>query len=329
MEKISLIVPIYNVEKYLNRCVDSIIRQTYSEIEIILINDGSTDNCLEICNKYKKQDKRIIVVDKENGGLSDARNAGIEIATGKYIMFIDSDDWIDSNMVNRLYSLISKKDACIAQCDFARVYNDENIYFNNENINIKVMDSKEAMISIYKNNGVKSIVTWNKIYKKELFNTIRFPKGKIHEDEFTTYKLFDKCKKIIDTDEVMYYYRQRDGSIMKSEFSIKRLDVIEAIKERIKYFENKGYKELKLLAENQLQSLLRSFYTTIYNSTIENKELYLNKIVKEIRKNYFKFISNRHVSKKSKILITIISINDGLYYKIYKFKNNISRKEKI
>lgn len=324
MKTVSIIVPVYNVEKYLDKCIDSIVKQTYKNLEIILVNDGSTDNCLAICNKHKQQDKRIIVVDKENGGLSDARNIGIEIATGKYIMFIDSDDWIDSNMVGRLHTLITKSNACIAQCDFIKVYNDENVFFNNENknINIKVMDNREALLNIYENHGVKSIVTWNKIYKKELFDYIRFPKGKIHEDEFTTYRLFDKCKKVIDTNEIMYYYRQRDGSIMKSDFSIKRLDAIDAIKERVVYFENKKYKELKLLAENQLQSLLRSFYTTIYNSTIDNKELYLNKIVKEIRKNYFNFISNNYISIKSKILITIISINDSLYYKIYKLKND-------
>ena len=323
MSKISIVVPVYNVEKYLEKCIGSIINQEYKNIEIILVNDGSTDNSLKICNEYKQQDKRIMVIDKENGGLSDARNAGIEKSTGDYIMFIDSDDWIYCNMVGRLYTLITESNACIAQCDFIKVCNDENVCFNNENKNIKVMDNREALLSIYENRGIKSIVTWNKIYKKKLFDDIRFPKGKIHEDEFTTYRLFDKCKKVIDTNEIMYYYRQREGSIMKSNFSIKRLDAIEAIKERIDYFNNKNYKDLKLMAENQLQFILRSFYLEVYKRDIENKQIYLNRIAKDVKENYIRFIFNKYIGLKSKIIITTMILNKRSFILLAKRKNYV------
>lgn len=320
MDKVSIIVPIYNVEGYLSKCLDSIIRQTYSNIEIILVNDGSTDNCLEICNNYKKKDRRIVVIDKENGGLSEARNTGIEISTGKYIMFIDSDDWISINMVEKLYDLIYEANACIAQCDFIRVYDEKQINTSKEKEKIMVMNNRDILKRIYDKNGVKNTVVWNKLYSKKLFDNIRFPVGKLHEDEFTTYKILDSCTKIIDTNEIMYYYRQREGSIVNSEFNIKKLDVITAIEERIDYFNKKGYKDLELYARIQLLNLFRSFYVKIYDSNIENKDCYLKNILYYARKYYFRYIVNNCIDFKSKLIITLFIFTPRIYYIIYKNK---------
>lgn len=321
MVKISIIVPIYNVEIYLCKCLDSIIGQTYKNIEIILINDGSTDNCLEICNKYKKRDKRIIVIDKENGGLSDARNTGIEIATGDYLMFIDSDDWIYPDMAQRLYSLVHKNNACIAQCNFIRLYDEKKVNINQEKEEISIMDNKQGLESMYGQNGIKSVVVWNKIYKKKLFDEIRFPAGKLHEDEFTTYKIFDKCEKIVDTNETMYYYRQRSDSIMNKNFSISRFDAIDAIEERINYFKKKdGYLDLKLYTQKQLSFLLRYFYIKTYESDIKKKDMYLKGILYKVKKNYFEFMLNKYISKKAKIIINIMLFCPNIFYKIYKHR---------
>lgn len=323
MIKISIIVPVYNVERYLEKCIYSIINQTYTNIEIILVNDGSIDNSLKICNKYKEYDSRIIVIDKPNGGLSDARNVGINRASGDYIMFVDSDDWIDLNIVEKLYNLVCENDACIAQCDFVDVYDDSEISLKSEHKNITMMNSNEVLRNIYKENGIKNIVVWNKIYKKELFDNIRFPKGKIHEDEFITYKILDRCSKIVDTNEVMYYYRKRPGSITNSNFNIKKLDSIDAIKERVDYFDNKNYRELKLMAQNQLQFILRSFYLEVYKTDIANKQIYLNRILKDVKENYIRFIFNKYIGLKSKIIITIMILNKQLFIVLDKRRDNV------
>ena len=185
-DKITIVVPVYKVEKYLRRCIESILQQTYKNIEIILVDDGSPDNCGKICDEYKEKDNRIIVIHKENGGLSDARNAGIDIATGKYIAFIDSDDYVANNFISSLYDVCIKNECEIAQCKFKRVTED----YKEEQKEISettILDGKSAIKEIYGQNDVYTIVAWNKLYLKNLFNDIRYTVGKIHEDESTTY----------------------------------------------------------------------------------------------------------------------------------------------
>lgn len=197
-ELISVIVPIYNVEKYLNKCIESIINQSYSNLEIILVDDGSKDSSGIMCDSYILKDKRIKVIHKENGGLSDARNVGLDKAKGEYIVFIDSDDWIDEKMIEILYNIIKKNNSDISICDYFLAYNEE-IQTQKEDIEIINLSNIEALKTIYdKDLGVCMIVAWNKLYKRNLFkDDIRYPYGKIHEDEFTTYKLLYKAKKNI------------------------------------------------------------------------------------------------------------------------------------
>ena len=205
-ELISVIVPIYNVEKYLNKCIESIINQSYSNLEIILVDDGSKDSSGIMCDSYILKDKRIKVIHKENGGLSDARNVGIDKAKGEYIVFIDSDDWIDEKMIEILYNIIKKNNSDISICDYFLAYNEE-IQTQKEDIEIINLSNIEALKKIYdKDLGVCMIVAWNKLYKRNLFkDDIRYPYGKIHEDEFTTYKLLYKAEKISYTKQKMYY----------------------------------------------------------------------------------------------------------------------------
>jgi glycosyltransferase involved in cell wall biosynthesis len=277
--KISLIIPIFKVEKYLKRCVDSIINQTYKNLEIILVDDGSPDNCGVICDEFAKTDSRITVIHKLNGGLSDARNAGLDISTGEFIGFIDSDDFIHPDMFQDLYNRLRKHDADIAQCSFRRVTGDEMIEAK-EPDNEKIISNLEALDYIYTPYCVDFIVAWNKLYKKELFNDLRFPKSKIHEDEFTTYKLFYRATKIVICDKKYYYYFQSPNSIIRSNFSIKKLDYAEAMEERISFFKEKDMEYFYRLALKKYALWLLNFYYRNYkaiNQSTEIKQLILKK----------------------------------------------------
>ncbi|OFV71346.1 glycosyltransferase family 2 protein [Acetobacterium wieringae] len=242
---ISVIVPVYKVEKYLERCVDSILKQTYINIEVILVDDGSPDLSGDICDQYKMKDSRIKVIHKENGGLSDARNVGIEMASGKYLTFIDSDDWIDIHYIYKLYTLLKSTNSEIAVCDFLRTSNEKN-QFDNTDIEIREFSNIEALEQLNGELNVQMVIACAKLYNSALFQKIRFPIGKLHEDEFTTYRLIYNSPKTVLTTERLYYYWQRDDSITGTKFNLRsKLDAIEAIEERALFFERIGQPELK------------------------------------------------------------------------------------
>lgn len=251
MVELSIVVPIYNVEKYLKKSVDSIIDQTFKNVEIILVDDGSTDSCGEICDEYEKKDNRIKVIHKVNGGLSSARNAGIKASIGRYIGFIDSDDWINPKMYESMINLATNYDADIVQCDFIKVYNN-NVYVKEDNEEkYDILSNLDAMENLYNENVSKTIVTWSKIYKRELFDDILFPEGKIHEDKFTTYKLLYKSNIIIDLHKKYYYYRQTPNSIMNGSYTIKKLDALQASQESIDFYKKNNLNVLYRKALNR------------------------------------------------------------------------------
>ena len=241
---ISVIVPVYNVETVLPYCLDRIINQTYKELEIIIVNDGSTDNSGLICEKFQKMDARIELVNQTNKGLSEARNAGIEKAKGEYISFIDSDDIIALNFYEYLIKLIIEDDADIAECNYVKVAEDEvlkqKIDFNKfKNDSYIVLDKMGAFYQLNNtdvNIVVKTVVVWNKLYKRRLFEDIRFPIGKRYEDDFTTYKVMNKIHKLVSTERILYGYVQRKSSIMNQSFNEKRLDAIEAFDNYMQFF---------------------------------------------------------------------------------------------
>ena len=237
---VSVIVPIYKVEPYLYRCIDSIINQTHKNLEIILIDDGSPDNCAQICNEYAAKDNRIIVIHKKNGGLSDARNAGLDICKGDYISFIDSDDWVDEKYIEVLLGLAANKNADIAIAE--NIKTSCQTHKINKDVATKVFTSKEALLNLFCKKNIAFVVSWGKLYKKELFDDLRFPVGKYHEDEFTTYLLFYKSTSIAYTSQVLYYYFSRETSIMTTQHPY---DALEAFEQRYLFFKEK--KELELL----------------------------------------------------------------------------------
>lgn len=229
---ISVVVPVYNVEKYLNKCIDSLVSQTYENLEIILIDDGSKDKSAKICDKWKDNDSRIKVIHKENGGLSEARNVGIDYAQGEYIAFIDSDDWVDKNFIKYLHEKLEKYNADIAASTIIKTYKDYNEIqpINREKIRFT---SEEALDTLLSGRDFCA-VAWNKLYKKNVIGNIRFPIGKIHEDEFFSYKVIANANTLVLVPEAIYYYRQRSGSIMQK-WSTAHLDALEAFKERMDF----------------------------------------------------------------------------------------------
>lgn len=223
---ISIIVPIYKVEKYLPECIESILSQTYKNIEIILVDDGSPDNCGKICDKYKKRDNRIVVIHKENGGLSDARNAGLAIAKGAYLNFVDSDDRLPKNSIERLYQMATEFQAQMVIAGFER-FKDETgeVFFSTDSGGEKttVMTKLEAMEDFFRD-GCQA---WAVLYEKRIHEGIYFPKGEINEDEAIVFRLYDRCETIVVTNAVVYSYRNREDSITTTSFSEKKLVAIE------------------------------------------------------------------------------------------------------
>lgn len=244
-QKVSVIVPIYKVEPYLKRAIDSILHQTYHNLEIILVDDGSPDQCGRICDDYAKEDNRITVIHKENGGLSDARNAGLDAAHGEYIVFVDSDDFIAEDYVETLMQCLKKYDADVAMCSYAvtaSVELDESIFKASRDETVEVCDRRELLNNLYDANHKDAtyfIVSWNKIYKASLWQDVRFPKGRIHEDEATTYKIYDRAQKGVYLHRPLYGYFTAPSSITRDRFNIKRLQWMDALDDRIVYFEDK------------------------------------------------------------------------------------------
>lgn len=244
-QKVSVIVPIYKVEPYLKRAVASILHQTYHNLEIILVDDGSPDQCGRICDDYAKEDNRITVIHKENGGLSDARNAGLDAAHGEYIVFVDSDDFIAEDYVETLMQCLKKYDADVAMCSYAvtaSVELDESIFKASRDETVEVCDRRELLNNLYDANHKDAtyfIVSWNKIYKASLWQDVRFPKGRIHEDEATTYKIYDRAQKGVYLHRPLYGYFTAPSSITRDRFNIKRMQWMDALDDRIVYFEDK------------------------------------------------------------------------------------------
>lgn len=308
-KKISVIVPIYNVEKYLPKCIESIINQTYTNLEIILVDDGSPDNCSNICDSYSLTDKRIKVIHKRNGGLSDARNAGLDVATGDYISFLDSDDYIHKKFYETLINLIIQYDADIAQCEFLKVYEEDTSNFNDcefeSNEEVSLLNNEQALDNLFNEYYVNTVVVWNKLYKRELFRNIRYPKGKIHEDEYTTYKVLFLTNRVVITSKTLYYYLQRESSITGKGFNIKSLDKIDSYYEQILFYDNKKLFELKKEAKIRFEGLIRSSMSNVLNSNLDNKDKVFYDLIIYYRKKYDLFSNNLNVSTKKKIIMIL------------------------
>ena len=320
MEKITVIVPVYKVEKYLNKCVESIVTQTYSNIEIILVDDGSPDNCPKICDEWAEKDNRIKVIHKKNGGLSEARNVGIKKATGDYISFVDSDDIISVNMYKNMMNLMIKNNADIVTCEFARFMDGEKPKFKNES-NFKIYNSQDSLKKLLTEKISNHVC--NKLFKKQLFCGIEFPTGRNYEDIMVMYKLILKIKKLITCNGLYYGYMSRENSITHccSKKSIE--DYIDSINTRYNdlIFDSKLYEYLTA-------SKMREIYICHLKATIAmNKSLFFSDLLNREHiflkkslniKTSIKYLGNDNL--KTKILKLILVYNKNLFW-IIRLKN--------
>lgn len=298
--KISVIVPVYKVEKYLRKCVDSILAQSFADFEIILVDDGSPDNCGKICDEYALKDNRIKVIHKENGGLSDARNAGIKISKGEYLSFIDSDDYIAPDFLEILYKLVCENKANIAVCDAIVVKEDETAEFDILE-KYELMDKNLALVEMVYDRKF-SVNTWNKLYKKELFEEILFPKGLLYEDLATTYKLVDKSNKVVYTQAKLYAYVQRGGSIMGQTGYKMKKDKVEIVDEMTDYFAENSDKRLFAGIFNYLVSDVYKMASV--GNLVSSKE-YRKELKKWYEKNKSSIKTNQYISKKDKFILKL------------------------
>lgn len=304
---VSIIIPIYKVEQYLQKCVDSVLRQTHHNLEVILVDDGSPDRCPEICDDYAKKDGRIKVIHKENGGLSDARNAGIGVATGEWISFIDSDDWVSPEFISSLLEAAVSNNADISVCAYKKVYEDGREVDVLAGESSKIMSGIEAMRDLFTYKKYGNVMTWNKLYKLSIFrdHNIEFPKGKIHEDNFTTYKTYYYANKIAYTDTPLVNYRQRDDSIMGQSFDTKRLHSIEAAREAADFVRSN---EIPLTSEAQF-AIMSSYMQTIRaiqesSNKSEYKELQ-QKLLYELSGLRSELDNNKYLRPKDKVRLTL------------------------
>ena len=307
-ELISVIVPVYNVEAYLPSCVDSILNQTYQKLEILLVDDGSTDRCPQICDDYREKDGRIKVIHKENGGLSDARNAGMLASAAGLIAFIDSDDFVESTYIECLYRAMVGNNADIAMCDYRKV--EESTVFRPAHEpaptggTVACYGPVECLAALYqpKVHGME-FLAWGKLFRKSLFtdNHILFPKGVLYDDTSTTYKLVYNAKKIVFVDLANYSYRIRPGSIMTSKFSLKRFDVILAKREECRFFADKE-RELYNYAVNSFFAVAVRLYRNLARSApFKDKKQVMRRFLADYREDCGEFLlkSDLPLAKKA------------------------------
>ncbi|UNC93475.1 glycosyltransferase family 2 protein [Candidatus Contubernalis alkaliaceticus] len=297
-ELITIIVPIYKCEKYIRKCIDSIVNQTYKNLEIILVNDGSPDKCGEICDHYSKIDKRFKVIHKENGGISDARNTGLNAARGKYISFADCDDYLHPKMLEVLWQLITTHNADISICDYLKTYPNDSVEVVEQEKAIKVYSNIEALHILFTelplHEDLAWNVPWNKLYLSKLFNEFRFPKGRVYEDVATIYKLLHKSRKIVKTNKPLYYYLQRDDSVTKSQqHRIFSLDILDACSESADYFLQHGLIDLYEITAHEYMKTIIRVYHQLRDSDNSN-----NEALKSIKKRYNTELKRLKILKK-------------------------------
>lgn len=279
---ISIVVPVYNVESFLDKCIQSILNQTFKDFELILINDGSKDNSLEICEKYKELDDRIIIFSQENKGLSEARNSGIKLANKPYITFIDSDDWIENNMLDILYKNIIEHKADVVNSKFFIDYSNKKDIQNKNTNNIDVYNKKQALYELFSGRKLANFAC-GKLYKTEIIKDIKFPPNTLFEDVYVMYKVFDKSNVIVDLSIKLYHYVQHENSISHNYFinPKKNLDFYKGLMKQLEFLENNkvGFFKYKKAKTHLAKHLMRFKRGIIFVSDLDSKEFKEQEII--------------------------------------------------
>lgn len=291
---ISVVIPAYNVEKYLPKCIESIINQSYKNLEIILVDDGSTDCSGKICDEYAKKDSRIVVIHRKNGGLSQARNDGISIAKGDFLTFVDSDDYVHQEYCEKLLNAMIKNSAEISACSIYEFEENDDVVDKKEEYEETLLDRNQAIENLLKIGGLYD-PAWGKLYAKKLFTDIRFPVGKVYEDSATLYKLYDQINTMVVLNQKYYYYlKKRAGSIMSSSYNIKKQkDNFDAIHDSFLFLKNK-YSDMKNLITAKFirsaltlieRSYLQGDENLVNSEIVENLMIELQDLIKDVDKN--------------------------------------------
>ena len=258
-DTITVIIPVYRVERYLEKCVDSVLGQTYRDLEIILVDDGSPDGCGGICDRYAAVDSRVKVIHKPNGGLSSARNAGLDAAHGRYIGFVDSDDYIDPAMYEKLLAALERTGADMSLCDV--IYVDEQGQRAAEipPLPQEVLRPEQAYQRVeLARDGWRYVTAWNRLYRREIFDGLRFREGKIHEDELAVVPVYERCAAVAVISDVLYWDVCRPGSIMTGSAAMRRLDAVDAYLDRWAHYRDRGWPKLARAAAEKAYALVWS-----------------------------------------------------------------------
>lgn len=310
-ERISVVVPVYNVESYLKRCVDSIIHQTYSNLEIFLVDDGSTDASGALCDAYAEQDQRIVCIHKKNGGLSSARNMGIERAAGKFLFLVDSDDFVDERMIEVLYRDLTEQNVKMSAVSFQEFTDIADIRKSEEKIPVQCLTQKEAVKKILKGEEFCDYA-WNKLYRRELFETVRYPIDRMMEDVGTTYRLLEQCEQVSYRPMPLYFYYQRADSILH--------------RRSLKFYEDKfdmgleRYQEIQKLYPEMLEndaSMLRTIehcYPYLFRDA--ERKAQMERFLKEFRSTALELLDSSGQRK-----YRLMQLSRGLYTKLFLLKN--------
>ncbi|MGN0153773.1 MAG: glycosyltransferase [Lachnospiraceae bacterium] len=318
---VSVIIPVYNVQDYLKKCLESIINQTYDNLEIIIIDDGSIDDSGKICDEYKKDDKRIKVIHKENGGLSDARNCGIEMATGEYLTFVDSDDYLDLDYVQYLYNLIQKNKCKLSICSLHFYYTGNGKVKHSGNGEIGVLSGKECIEKMCYHDEVDTCA-YAKLYHKSLFESVRFPRGKLFEDIGTSYLLFDQCDKVAYGFEPKYYYVIRSNSIVTSKFNNKKLDLIEMTDRMANYVNNK-YPDLN---QATLRRCAYARFSTLNQMIgVANIDNLRDEMITYLRNVSSQILRNPKTPKRDRVAFVLLKIGYPCYCILWRIYFKVKR----
>lgn len=312
--QVSVIIPVFNVEEYLCKCIDSVLEQTYENIEIILVDDGSSDESPKICDEYGESNERIKVIHKPNGGLSEARNVGIEHSNGEFLTFVDSDDWLAPNMIERCIEAIDRYKADLCAVSFMCAYPNKMIPNPTSCSKPEVYTTKEAL-SRYMFNTNIGVCVCGSVYNAKLWDNVRHPIGKLHEDQFTKYLLIDHARKSVFIPEPLYFYRQREGSIGHSSFSEQSYDLLEGVDTQYQYISDK-YPEI----EPEIAAACSFWYMVFVNMMLRSgysdpeatdhcRQFARAHIVDVMRSSYFQL--------HRKMQILLFAASNQMYSKMY------------
>ena len=312
-EQVSIVVPVYNVGQYLRACLDSLVAQTYRNLEIILVDDGATDGSGEICEEYARKDGRIRVIHKENGGLSDARNRGIRSAGGSWLVFVDGDDTVSRDYVEYLYGLVAARGADIGICRLIHCFREGRAEFEPESEQ-RVLDAEEAVCEmLYQKSFL--VAACGKIFRRELFRETLFPRGMLFEDSAVMYKILDGAEKIVYGDAGLYGYMHRENSITTRKFSKKDCDILPICDRIAEYFAGRGGNLRKAAASYQVVGALRVYLNAPRNGMYDSE---IRKCIRIIKEKGWKVMRDSRARTKTRLALLLFFTARPLMHILYR-----------